>query len=103
MCPARPEQDPPEHWKVRLQRHVEAGNTLRHDLTKGITICYNKRPLNVGAIISKCQSNYSLAGLVVHKVIKEGAGPISHARQSATKPQVCWEAQLGGSSAHFAA
>lgn len=103
MYPASLEQDVPVQWKVRLERHMEVGNTLRHDLTKGITICNNKRPLNVGAIISKCQSNYSLAWLIVHKVIKEGAGPISHIRQSATKPQVCWEAQLGGSSAHFAA
>lgn len=82
---------------------MEVGNTLRHDLTKGITICNNKQPLNVGAIILKCQSNYSLAWLIVHKVIKERAGPISHIRQSATQPT----SLLGGSSwwsaAHFAA
>lgn len=65
---------------------MEVGNVLRHDLTKGITICNNKQPLNIGAIISKCQSNYSLAWLIVHKVIKGRACPISQFRQNATKP-----------------
>lgn len=82
---------------------MEVGNTLRHDLTKGITICNNKQPLNVGAIISKCQSNYSLAWLIVHKVIKERAGPISHIRQSATQPTSLLGGSSWSSAAHFAA
>lgn len=82
---------------------MEVGNALRRDLTKGITICNNKQPLNVGAIISKCQSNYSLAWLIVHKVIKERAGPISHIRQSATKPTSLLGGSSWSSAAHFAA
>lgn len=73
---------------------MEVGNVLRHDLTKGITICNNKQPLNIGAIISKCQSNYSLAWLIVHKVIKGRACPISQFRQNATKPT----SSLGGAA-----
>lgn len=88
------EQDVPVQSQVGMKCHMGVGTVLRHDLTKGITICNNKQPLSVGAIIWKCQSNYSLAWLIVHKVIKERGCPISQFRQNATKPA----SSLGGAA-----
>lgn len=61
--------------RLQIKSHMYTGSTVINDLSLNITIYYNKQLLRLGAISSKCQSNYGRVRLIICQVIQEWAGP----------------------------
>lgn len=61
--------------RLQIKSHMYTGSTVINDLSLNITIYYNKQLPRLGAISSKCQSNYGRGWLIICQVIQEWAGP----------------------------